>query len=1069
MSESFESRLVSASSKETFKKAKQILRTGEVLCCMESAPGVLHAVCRGSEGKVARCEFRGFPKGPYSGSCDCGSNPGGLCAHSLAAALYHAKYTIKYRPEGESRDLPAQYAGLKFSGLPELLQQVLEPQTAAVEIEAETEFPHVPSKWERVRLSVQLRCGKREYFGNLNNLRQLQFGKSLSASLSLSSFPLQDRQIIRFLAINAEQEGSSLSLNSEQCAEFFHCLPGFSGFRRQGETIVIHKEPATPLLLLERVQAGYILKSAVTVSGALLPLQSVKVITGRSGCWLGMLGEYWWIPAVTDVAWLRNFLRTTVQPCDAKAAKALMEAKDSLPIQIVAASSGIQVRRKRFRPLYDGRLLPDGSLAMDIFFDYDGRLCRADNVRLGMAQGEAFWKRDTQGETEILRELVNFGFQEILEKKRKGIVISRFLLHDREAIGMFLDELIPRWLREKRPCMLSSALTSLAAGASSVALSCRVIKETADSFHLAFALSSGGGAIHWKTLAAAAENNEFFLPAGQPDVLIKIPGALRNLARTFGQSVTILPQDDENAPGADILELPRPAAALWAEAGADFPGAVPLEFLRIKVDLDRLREDLAVPDRKPAPELFQGELRPYQAAGVYWLAGMFERSCNLILADEMGLGKTIQTLAALVLYPKLTLPAIVICPTSLAANWRREAGRFTPSLRVEVIEGHDRKDLWDRVPAADLCICSYALVKRDMHRLAPLSFRTLILDEAQHIKNPSSANAQKCKEIRAEHRLVLTGTPLENSAEDLWSIFDFLHPGFLGPLSPFRARFANLSCDPALREELAFRIAPFILRRKKSEVCRELPPKQEQIVYCEMHNGQRALYDALAEEAVKQCSAMRSRPGRSFELLSLLMRLRQTCCAPDLLPPDLIRTFSPDGSVPGSAKMELLQELLMETIDSGHKVLLFSQFTSLLAIIRSWLESRAVPYEYLDGSTQDRMARVDSFNHSPGIPVFLLSLKAGGTGLNLTSADTVIICDPWWNPAAEIQATDRTHRIGQTKNVNCIKLVVKDSIEERVLELQRKKQELFASLVDETGDAMGALSLEDFEFLLQRG
>ena len=1065
MSESFEARLVSASSKDTFRKAKQILRAGEILCCMESAPGTLRAVCRGSDGKIARSEFRGFPKGPFSSSCDCVSDSPGLCAHALAAALYHAKYTIKYRNEGESKDLPAQYAGLKFSGLPELLKQVLEPQTAGVEIEAETEFPHVPSKWERVRLSVTLRCGKREYFGNLNNLRQLHFGKSLSASLSLSSFPMQDRQIIRFLAINAEQEGSKLTLNSEQCAEFFHCLPGFSGFRRLGETVVVHGEPAAPLLLLERVQAGYILKSAVTVNGALLPLQSVKVITGRTGCWLGMLGEYWWIPALTDVSWLRSFLRTTVQPCDARAAQALMQAKDSLPIHI-AAASGIRVRRKRFRTLYDGHLLPDGSLELNVFFDYDGRLCRADNVRLGMAQGEMFWKRDTQGESEAIRELVNFGFQEIPEKKGKGIVTSRFLLRDREAAGMFVDELIPRWLREKRPCLLSSSLSALTG--STCSLSCHIIRETPSSFHLAFALSSGGIPLRWKALTEAVENNEFFLPAGQSDILVKIPQPLRTLARTFGQSVSILPQDDEKAPGADILELPRPAAALWAEAGSDFPGAVPLEFLRIRMDLDRLRESLSSPVPKSPPELFHGELRPYQAAGVHWLAGMFERSCNLILADEMGLGKTIQTLAALVLYPKLTLPAIVICPTSLTSNWKREAERFTPSLHIEVIEGHDRKDIWNRVPSADLCICSYALVKRDMSRLAPLSFRTLILDEAQHIKNPNSANAQKCKEIQAGHRLVLTGTPLENSAEDLWSIFDFLHPGFLGPLSSFRAHFANLSQDSGLREELSFRIAPFILRRKKSEVCRELPPKQEQIVYCEMHNGQRILYDALAEEAMKQCRAIRSsrRPGRSFEILSMLMRLRQTCCAPELLPQELIQTYAPEGTVPAGAKLELLQELLMETIDSGHKVLLFSQFTSLLALIRSWLESRSVAYEYLDGATQDRMDRVDSFNRSPDIPLFLLSLKAGGTGLNLTSADTVIICDPWWNPAAEIQAADRTHRIGQTKSVNCIKLVVKNSIEERVLELQKKKQELFSSLVDDTGDAMGALSLEDFEFLL---
>ena len=322
MGESFEAKLMRSSSQEIFKKAKHVLKAGELLCCHEIMPGVLRAVCRDSKNMVYRVEMKGFPYGPYHCSCSCGVGGDTLCVHGMAAALYHAKYTIKHKETLTPKDGPAQYAGLKFAGLPELLETVINPATAYVEINAESEFPHVPSKWERVPLTVSLKSGKREYFGNLNNLRQLHFNKNLAVTLQLSSFPLQDRQIIRYLAINAQQDGTKLTLDAEQCAEFFHCLAGFKNFRRMGEKVVVHRETATPLLLLEKIPKGaYLLKSAVVVNGAPLPLNEVKVITGRTGCWVGMLGEYWWIPAQTDVSWLRNFLRTTVQSCDAKAAQ----------------------------------------------------------------------------------------------------------------------------------------------------------------------------------------------------------------------------------------------------------------------------------------------------------------------------------------------------------------------------------------------------------------------------------------------------------------------------------------------------------------------------------------------------------------------------------------------------------------------------------------------------------------------------------------------------------------------------------------------------------------------------
>ena len=1058
MAESFEARLMAASSKENFKKAKHLLHHGGLLCCMESAPGVLRAVCRDPDGMIHRSELHGFPKGPFSGTCSCGAKDVKICCHAMASALYHAKYTIKYKEQETAADPPARYAGLRFAGLDELMERMLQPNTAYVTIHAKSEFPHLPSKWERVPLTVTLKTDKRDYLGNLNNLRHLYFEKTLAVSLHLSAFSLQDQQIIRFLALHAVQDDGDLTLDSEQCADFFHCLAGFPRFTRLGEAVVVHSNTAEPLLLVEKLRNGeYILKSAIAVNSSPLPLENVKIITGRNGCWVGLLGEYWWVPAHADVNWLRAFLRTSVQTCDEKTALALLESKDRFSVKIIP-SSGCKVKQKKFQTLYDGTLDESGTLTLKIYFDYNGNLCKPDQMRLASSMDGNFWRRNTKEEFEIIRELENFGFRKVDSTRNHGVV--KLYLKEREAIGMFVDELIPKWLREKRNCLISSSLAALTGNFSAMNLKCTLLNSTETHFQIEFTLTSGGIPIRWKKLVQNVAHNEHFISPNDDGSLVKIPEGIRNLANAFSDNAELMPKDDTK-PDSDILQIPRTTAVLWAALAGTIPGAVPVEFLRMKVDMDQLRDQLDDGINETPPELFHGTLRPYQAAGIRWIAGMFQRNCNLILADEMGLGKTIQTLAALVKNPDMTLPALVICPTSLTANWRREAERFTPSLRTCVITGTKRKEQWEQSRDCDLIITSYSIIKRDVQYLHDRYFRCLVLDEAQHIKNPASANAVSCKQIHAEHKLVLTGTPLENSTGDLWSIFDFLHSGSFGPLATFRNRY--YPGTPEQYNELAERIAPYMLRRKKAEVCRDLPAKQEQTLYCEMTEAQRAVYTKLENEAAEQCQQMRRGKTKlsSIVLLTALMRLRQVCCDPALLPPELL-----PESTPESAKMELLQEILLQSLDSGHKILVFSQFTSMLKRIRDWLESRKIVFEYLDGATKDRQKHVDAFNNTPEIPVFLLSLKAGGVGLNLTAADTVILCDPWWNPAAENQATDRTHRIGQTKNVNCIRLAVKDSIEERVLALQQKKREIFQSVVEDAGTAAAALTLDDFEFLL---
>jgi len=1051
---SFEAKLMERASKEVFKKGKSILRGGDLLCCHETLPGVLRAVFRDSKGTVSRVEVKGFPEGPYSADCTCEPNPNAFCCHAMAACLHHAKYTIKPQEE-QTDDGPAQYAGLKFSGLPELLKQVLTPPEAAVTINAESEFPHMPSKWERTLFTVTLRWNNRDYAGNLNNLRQLHFGKNLAVSLQLTSFPQQDRQIIRYLAINAQQDGTKLSLDAEETAEFFHCLIGFQRFFRMKEKVVIHKDHADPALLVEDAGSGCILRSAIIVKGVPLPLKDVKVVAGRAGCWVGMLGEYWWICAQADVLWIRNFLRTTVQPCDRKSA-AILAKSEWLPFKVIETGD-IQVSQRKFKPFFDGGLRVDGALEFEVLFDYGGHLCKGDQERLAERDG-MYWRRDSTGEAAVVQELINFGF-EMIKGGETGDRETRLLLRDREAIGVFVDELIPQWMGNRKKFAMSSPLAMLCGDASALRLSAKV-EDTADSwFDLRVTLSAAGVPVRWKELARAAVHNELFLSAGAA-LLIKIPPALRRLAACMADVVHPVPGRELRTDDAsEVLRLIRPAAYHWAVLAGGIPGAVPVEFLRLKLDLDSAA-DLQDGQELPLPaHLFRGELRKYQMQGVRWLASMGRRGCNLVLADEMGLGKTIQALALLVSDVTETLPALIICPTSLIYNWAREAARFTPEQKLLVISGSDRKGLWEKAASYDICITSYSLARRDAEFLAGVKFKYLILDEAQHIKNPNTANAQTCKMIRSEHRLVLTGTPLENTPEDLWSIFDFLHPGFLGTLNSFRNRYVN-NPSPETLKELASRIAPFMLRRKKADVSTELPAKQEQILYCKMGAAQRTFYEKFRVESRALMEKIRGGSGNRFEVLSALLRLRQICCDPSLLPENL------RNGVTESAKMELLKELLLESVDSGHKVLLFSQFTSLLHIIRDWMDASSLKYEYLDGSTADRMARVDNFNNSPDIPVFLLSLKAGGVGLNLTSADTVIIYDPWWNPAAEAQAEDRSHRIGQTKAVTCIKMIMEDSIEEKVLELQKVKADLFENLVESPTEAMRTISMEDIDFLL---
>ena len=433
-------------------------------------------------------------------------------------------------------------------------------------------------------------------------------------------------------------------------------------------------------------------------------------------------------------------------------------------------------------------------------------------------------------------------------------------------------------------------------------------------------------------------------------------------------------------------------------------------------------------------------LRPYQVEGALWLLKNARSSSAGLLADEMGLGKTIQALAMMEALPG---PHLVVCPSSLVWNWTREAAAFCPKLRVLALEGSARSEQFSKIPEHDLVITSYALLRRDAEHYKPFVFSTTTLDEAQHIKNPGSQNARAACAIHSKARFILTGTPLENSLRDLWSLFDFLMPGYLGTRKDFQDRYEKplvTGESAGIWPRLLRRVRPWMLRRTKSEILKELPPKIEQVVQVELTHEQKAAYTQLQIAARAEVDAMRESGGAArMKVLTALLRLRQACCD--------LRLLNGESQAP-SAKIDALLELLGEAVDGGHRTLVFSQFTSMLDLIAPSLDEAGISWCRLDGSTKDRGAVVERFQSDASISVFLISLKAGGVGLNLTGADTVIHFDPWWNPAVEAQATDRAHRIGQQNVVTSIKLIARDTVEERVLEMQAKKKTLSMELLD---------------------
>jgi len=581
------------------------------------------------------------------------------------------------------------------------------------------------------------------------------------------------------------------------------------------------------------------------------------------------------------------------------------------------------------------------------------------------------------------------------------------------------------------------------------------VRSTIDWFELEGSVDYGGVSAPLPALLSALRRGEGFVVLGDgsygvlPEEWLKRHGMVTAAGRLEGETIRFA---RSQVGLLDALLAAQPEATFdetFAKARAQlshFHGIEPME----------------------APPEFRGTLRPYQREGLGWLEFLRRFGFGGCLADDMGLGKTVQVLALLATRRcarsrgEPHAPSLVVVPKSLVFNWKEEAERFTPELRVLDHTGAVRKRALDHFHEFDLVITTYGTLRRDAHAFKDLTFEFVILDEAQAVKNASTESSKAVRLLRGNHRLALSGTPIENHLGELWTLFEFLNPGMLGSSSAFRLAGAGTRESGAdSRELLAKALRPFILRRTKAQVAKDLPPKLEQTIYCELDRSQRALYDELKEHYRRSLLRRVARDGMNksqIQILEALLRLRQAACHPGLLDAERVRE--------PSAKLDILIPQLDEVMEEGHKALVFSQFTSFLDILRKRLDAGGVSYEYLDGQTRDRRARVERFQTDPECRLFLVSLKAGGLGLNLTAAEYVFLLDPWWNPAVEAQAIDRAHRIGQTRHVFAYRLIARDTVEEKVLSLQQTKRDLADAIIRAEKSLLRGLAREDLELLL---
>ena len=802
----------------------------------------------------------------------------------------------------------------------------------------------------------------------------------------------------------------------------------------------------------------------------------------RSAVLLGTEGN-WYVDASTGAMGQARFRAATVPAKPVRGRK-----REAIPLPALQSDSVIVERTatpvlklsKRYGPDEAGMIAMLDTLTLD--FDYAGEkggsgIAEGGDekqfVRIAGPREPEFVRRDPVAEAAAAQVLADYGFVQLrvaegAAGKGRRVHVLRGL-DAAEQWHRFLSERMPELQEQGWRCAVDAGFGPRVAK-SVGGFDARVSDAERGSFSLDLGIEVDGvrvallpiltrlmerGPDALRTLGdelvtSLEDGRVVRLPAERVRRLMAVVGDLMEAAANRTDSALVLPSGEAPA----MLDLEELLTTRWQDAA------------EVAATVERFR-DLPEMEEMPPPPGFTVSLRPYQQHGLNWLQHLRTHGLGGFLADEMGLGKTAQTIAHICTEHeagRLDRPVLVVMPTSLVANWQAELERFAPHLSVAVLHGQGREARRAQLDGIAVVLTTYAVLARDAEPMREIAWHMIVLDEAQAIKSPDAKATRAVCQLEARHRVCLSGTPIENNLDELWSQFAFLQPGLLGDRRSFTKRFRSpieKEGDPLRRSQLSRRIRPFILRRTKAEVATELPPKETILRHINMGPEQRELYDtirATLHDSVRdQLSELGPNQGR-FVVLNALLKLRQACCDPRLV------KLASGQSEAASAKLDTLMEMIGGMLPEGRRILIFSQFTSMLDLIKPRLKEAGHEFVELRGDTRDRAEPVRAFQAGE-VPLFLISLKAGGRGLNLTAADTVIHYDPWWNPAVEDQASDRAHRIGQKRSVFIYKLIAADTVEERIIQLQQRKAELAGLAFDAEVEAAG-LDAEDLEFLL---
>lgn len=1067
---------------EVYNRGLKYYKSGRIKNVdIDMEQGYAEAVVSGSEDYFVNVEFS--PEGNLiSTDCDCPAHHeyDGICKH-IAAVLMHLMDTKKPKMEAMQKEYIKTNSNRLTGEIISFFENIMSPavkEPVNIEVTLEVLFGGVRNKEIRPAVSLRMGCDKlytvksiKDLIESVDNNIPMEFGKNFTFEPYQNTFRDEDLPVIEFLREMYDTDRtigyySSYSYGSGSLFKGKYIyLPKMSVgrllkavekksiranvFGKEYDDVKIISQDLPLSFNLRRDESDLVL--SVDFSKDIIPLTADGRYIFQDGI-IYSVSKYQseslipFYKAISETGG-REF-RFTPKDSEKFASIVMKNIKNAGEVIIDDSVGDIFLERPLEAKIYLDKA--GNSIVANFSFFYGDYLIDPFNQKKNEKQDDYIIIRDYESERKILDIFERCGF-----KVNKEAVY----LDDDDKSYEFITEYIDK-LRQFCEVYYSESFRNIKVHSSGGVRSSVRYNEGTDFLEFSFSVDEIDKSELPEVFASLKEKKKYyrlqdgsFLALDSQD-LDKILNVIEYLDL------------DKSDIKKQVINLPKYKAMYLEDNLNEFQSA----YIERNIAFKRLVENIK--SHKNAeynvPESLKNIMREYQVTGFKWLKTLTSYGFGGILADDMGLGKTLQTIAFLLSEKEsLNLPSIVICPTSLVYNWESEIQKFAPSLRTLVVSGSkdERGEQVKDLSEIDVLITSYPLIRRDIDNYKDVVLGYCILDEAQHIKNPGSINAKSVKELRARGYFALTGTPIENNLTELWSIFDFIMPGYLLSHRKFQEKFerpiAGDEDKKALRE-LKKHVGPFILRRLKKDVLKELPPKIESVLTSELTSEQKKVYLAYLEQIrgkiedeIKSNGFEKSR----IQILAGLTRLRQICCHPSLF----IENYNGD-----SGKMELLFELLQELKEGGHRVLLFSQFTGALKLIRRQLEKEDISYFYLDGSTkiEDRGDMVKSFNK--GIKdLFLISLKAGGTGLNLTGADTVIHFDPWWNPAVEEQATDRAHRIGQQSTVQVMKLITKGTIEERIYALQQRKKEVIGNLLQAGESFISKMTEEDIRQLFR--